>query len=155
MCLCSLSYPPCKARAPCYIVVCDLSGFTLYIFSWLSHKRHYFQGKKLLSTKRVLSFFKLLSETFLILRRIWPAITVHRSSCKVPVMFIIFYETWPSSTEFGKILKYQISWKSVQWEPNFCMRTHRRTDGRTDRRDEARLQNVLLFVIICNNFDPS
>jgi len=29
--------------------------------------------------------------------------------------------------------KYQISWKSVQWEPSYSMWT----DGRTDRHDEA------------------
>jgi len=43
-----------------------------------------------------------------------------------------FTETAVGLTEFRKILKYQISWKSVQWEPRFSMRT----DGRTDRYDE-------------------
>jgi nicotinic acid mononucleotide adenylyltransferase len=33
-----------------------------------------------------------------------------------------------SSTDFRNVLKYQISWKSVQWEPNCSMRT----DGRAD-----------------------
>jgi hypothetical protein len=32
------------------------------------------------------------------------------------------------STDFGKVLKYQISWKSVQWEPICSMRT----DGQSD-----------------------
>ena len=32
------------------------------------------------------------------------------------------------STDFRRRLKYQISWKSVQWEPSCSMRT----DGRTD-----------------------
>jgi hypothetical protein len=35
------------------------------------------------------------------------------------------------STYFWKIFKYQISWKSVQWEPSCCMWT----DGQTDRHD--------------------
>jgi len=35
-------------------------------------------------------------------------------------------------TDFRKRLKYQISWKSVQWEPSCSMWT----DGRADRQDE-------------------
>jgi hypothetical protein len=29
-CVCSLSYPACKAHAPCYIVICGLSGCTIF-----------------------------------------------------------------------------------------------------------------------------
>jgi len=36
-------------------------------------------------------------------------------------------------TEFKKIHKYKISWKSVQWDPSCPMRT----DGQTDGHDEA------------------
>ena len=35
---------------------------------------------------------------------------------------------------FRKILKYQISWKSVQWEPSCSMRTDRKTDRGKDGR---------------------
>ena len=39
-----------------------------------------------------------------------------------------FKETRILSKDFLKVLKYQIPWKSVQWEPIFSMWT----DGRTD-----------------------
>ena len=42
-------------------------------------------------------------------------------------------ETWIFSTNFRKMLKCQISWKSVEWELSCSMRT----DRRTDRQDEA------------------
>ena len=36
-------------------------------------------------------------------------------------------------TQFVKIPKYQFSWKSAPWEPNFSMHT----EGQADRHDEA------------------
>ena len=67
--------------------------------------------------------------TFRILRIVQRGISinVHRYSNKAPVILSDFHETWIFSTGFRKILKYQIPWKSVQWEP-FCFI---RTDGRT------------------------
>jgi hypothetical protein len=46
------------------------------------------------------------------------------------------------STDSRKIIKYQISWISVQWDPSCFVRTDGRTDGRideqTDRHDETK-----------------
>ena len=44
-----------------------------------------------------------------------------------------FNETGIFSIDFGKTFKYEISRKSVPLERKYCMRT----DGRTDRHDEA------------------
>ena len=57
-------------------------------FSTLSHKQFDFQGKTAVELKTCA--VQLLSETFRSLRRIHQAviINVHRSSCKVPWLFL-------------------------------------------------------------------
>jgi len=48
---------------------------------------------------------------------------------KYPLLLSDISKTWIFSTDFRKILKCQISWKSIQWETNCSMRT--------DRHDET------------------
>jgi len=87
-----------------------------------------FSGGKFIEKKCVFWFsVQILSDTFLILRINGRDVikNVYWSLCQVPVIFSDFNETWFFSRDFRKIVKYQISWKFVYWEP-------RRTDGQTD-----------------------
>ena len=73
---------------------------------------------------------QLLSATFLMLRRTeWDMIKMYIDiHIHCPVFLSYFNETWIFSTDFRNIFKYQISWKSVRWEPNCSMWADRRKD---------------------------
>ena len=77
-----------------------------------------------------------MSETFLILGRNEREVI---KNVKYPLFRSYFNETRNFSTVFRKILKYQISWKSVQWKPSFF-----HADGRTDRHDN----NIIIIKSI-------
>jgi hypothetical protein len=71
VCVCGLSYPACKAHAPCYMIICGLCGSA--VFFHIIHKHHDFREKMLLNVKCVLifcttlerfSFWEELSEIF-------------------------------------------------------------------------------------------
>ena len=85
MFVCTHNYPAHKELEPYYIVICGLSGCTL--FFTLSHEQHDFQKKKLLSLC-VLIFSTTLSEMFLYLRKIQldVFVNVRSSSCNVAVI---------------------------------------------------------------------
>ena len=106
----------------------------LQYFSTLSHKQHdFFLGGESLKTNCVLIFSTTFIWNIFILRRNeWDMINnVYWSLCKVLVILVQFNETWMCLTDFWKILKYQISWKSIQWEPSCSMRTDGWTDEQT------------------------
>jgi len=76
-----------------HIVICGLSGCTI-IFTY-SHKRHDFQKKKKLLNIKFLFHFslELLSEPFLILRRIQRGVVKNvywTLRCKIPVILVKF-----------------------------------------------------------------
>ena len=78
-----------------HIVVCGMSGST--IFSHINDTNGTTFGKKemIKHDMRVAIFSTNMSETFLILRRIQLDITinVHRFSCKVPVILLVFMQS--------------------------------------------------------------
>jgi len=103
-------------------------------FSTWSHKRHNYQGRKVLNIKRAFwHFLQLLSTKFMVLIIQRDTNTnVHTSSCKVPFILVSFNETLLSSIIFWKITKHQISWKFVQWKPSYSMGTDGQMERHTD-----------------------
>jgi hypothetical protein len=116
-------------HAPCYLWPVQFYNiFPRYLINGTTSEK-----KNLLNIKCVFWFsLQLLSETFVILKRHEREII--KKMCigpyvKCPLCFSVFNEAWNFSTDFRNIFKYQISWKSLQWEPSCSMRT----DGKTWR----------------------
>ena len=139
VCVCNPSYPACKAHAPYCIVMWPV--WLYHIYSRYFIKSMIFGKRKLLNIKCVLWFsLQLLPETFLISRIQRDSIlNVHTSSCKntrYSCQILIKLEFFQQI--FFKILKYQISWKSVHWSRVVpCGRTDGRTRRETDGYNEA------------------
>ena len=145
-----------------HTVVCFLPPLynILLYFSTLSHKRYDFRKKKLQNKKCEFRFsVQLMSETFLILRINERDMirNVYWSSRKVPFILCSILITLGFSLQiFGKIFKYPISWKSVQWEPRCFTRTYGQTWSgyqslfailRTRLKSDATAVNVITLAI--------
>jgi hypothetical protein len=111
------------------IVLSSVTCPDLRYFSTLYYKRLDFRKRNVSENK--MSFFRfylqILSETFFNIIRIQWYIIIHadRFACKEHIFLVRLWKNFNfSSTNFRKILKYQISWKFVQWEPNCSMRTN-------------------------------
>jgi len=111
-----------------HVVICGLPRSTVF-FHIISYMARF--SKNVLNVKCLLWFcvqfclkhFPIQEE----LSAIWSKMC-NGLHVKYPLFLPDFNETWIFSTEFRKTLEYQISWKSLQWVPSFCMGT----DGRTD-----------------------
>ena len=112
------------------LITLSVAFLDLPWFSTLFHERHDFLGENVIEHKMcVLSSLQPLSETFLILRRAEEnMISVHSFSCKGPVFFSDCNGTRVFWTDFRKILKYKILWKSMQWRPSCFIRADKRAD---------------------------
>ena len=119
------SYLECKLHLFCTKLYCHMWPVWLYHIFTLLHKGHNFQTTFFEHRICVLIFSATFSETFLILKRIEEDIIMHvyRSSCKVPIILIMFWQNWNFCGRFSKVLKYYILWKSVQREQSCYMRT--------------------------------
>jgi hypothetical protein len=122
-------------KCACAILLCGLSvsAYFFYIISYTGRFKKNATEEKMC----VLVFATYLSKTFLLLRRIeWDVIkNVYWSSCTVlyPLFLSDINETSVFWKYFRNAFKYQIAWKSVQWEPSCSMRT----DGQTWRSKQS------------------
>jgi hypothetical protein len=143
-----LSYPPFRAHLLYAALHYHMWLVCLYHFFFSSHKRHDFRNKKVLNIKCLFWFsVQLLSETFLILRRIKRNIIINvpRSSCKVPVVFFSdFNDTWSSRHifEVSPNIKFHKNKSSgsliVSWGKTYReSKRERQADRWTDGHDQA------------------
>jgi putative component of membrane protein insertase Oxa1/YidC/SpoIIIJ protein YidD len=117
-----------------HIVICGLYGSTIF-FHIISLTAGLFKKKKLnMKSVFISSTSFVLYETFFILirseRDLIKNICLHVNtcySCQILMKLEFFL------TDFWKILKSQISWKSTPWEPS-CSKW---ADSWTDRHDTA------------------
>jgi len=98
------------------------------------------EKKKLLNVKCMFDFpYKVFRKHFSFLEEMrdicWKTYNGLRVKCML--QFWDCNESWIFSSNFRKILNNEISWKCVQWERGFSMRTDGRTDGQTLRSSQS------------------
>ena len=116
------------------VALTSVACLSLEYFSTLSHNRHDFQ-ENLLNIKCVFWFsLQLLSVTFFNSKKNWARFYHWYVFHVNHLLFLSGFMKLEFSRLFffREIHKYQISWKSVQWEPSCSMRTDAQTDERAE-----------------------
>jgi len=104
-----------------------MASTALQYFSTLCHKLYHIRKKNYRAWSVFWFSLHNLSEIYLILQIIqrYTVINAALPTCTVFVILVRLYWNWNFLSNVRIILKYQISWKSVQWEPSCSRgRTH-------------------------------
>jgi hypothetical protein len=144
MCVCSFNYPACNAHAPyCHLWPVRFHNIFLHYLKNGRIKKQKIEHKMCvfdLLYKFCLKHFSFQED----LSEIWSEKYVGLHA-KYTLFLSFFNATLIFLTDFLKMLKYTIAWKSVQWELTCLMRTDRQTWRNTQRRQ--RKKQILWFMI--------
>jgi hypothetical protein len=77
---------------------------------------------------------------------IWSKMYIHLH-VKFPLFLSDFNKNLIFATHIGQVLSYQISWKSIQWEPSCSMQMDGQTDGRTEGHTD-----MMKLIVTYHNF---
>ena len=135
MCVCSLSYPACNARAPYYISICGLSGCTIFFPNHLINGM-IFEGKKCYWTWTVC--FDFLYSSWLKELWFWEELSEILSQTyihlyvKYPLFLSACNQTWIFLTDFREKKYSNIKFHENLSSGSRLFHAERRTDRQTD-----------------------